>query len=115
VFEVGVGYKENVDQIVALMRRIGGELKQDEKFGPLIIDDIEVFGVDKFAESALIIKGRIRTLPIMQWDVGREFLRRLKAAFDLDGIEIPFPHRSIVFNGEDKLKLDQLINQKPTP
>jgi small conductance mechanosensitive channel len=59
-------------------------------------------GVDKFADSAVIIKGRIKTRPIRQWMVGREFNRRIKYAFDEKGIEIPFPHRSIYFGEASK-------------
>lgn len=97
VFEIGVAYKEDTDRVVQVMRNVADELKQDMNFGRLIIDEIEIFGVDKLADSAVIIKGRIKTQPIKQWDVGREFLRRIKQRFDREGIEIPFPHRSLYF------------------
>jgi small conductance mechanosensitive channel len=74
---------------------IGAEMRADPDFGDLILDDMEVFGLDAFADSALVIKGRIKTRPIKQWDVGREFNRRVKARFAELGIEIPFPHRTI--------------------
>jgi small conductance mechanosensitive channel len=57
---------------------------------------IEIFGVDDFADSAVVIKARLRTAPIQQWNVGREYRRRLKKAFDAAGIEIPFPHRTLI-------------------
>lgn len=66
-----------------------------------MLEEPEIFGVDKFGESSVVIKGRIKTKPIRQWEVGREFLRRVKLAFDRHNIEIPFPHRSIYF-GEKK-------------
>src|SRR6185437_8952910 len=70
------------------------------EFGPFILAPLEVIGVDRFAESAVIIVVRIKTLPIHQWRIGREFNRRLKKAFDLHGIEMPFPQRTIYF-GDD--------------
>ena len=95
VMDVGVAYKEDTDRVVEVMRRVGAELRGDSKFGAAMIDDIEVFGVDQFADSAVIIKGRLKTMPLQQWNVGREYRRRLKKAFDAAGIEIPFPHRTL--------------------
>ena len=95
VMDVGVAYKEDTDHVVEVMRRVGDELRQDPNLGPMILEPIEVFGVDEFADSAVIIKARLKTHPIQQWGVGREYRRRLKKAFDAEGIEIPFPHRSI--------------------
>jgi len=111
VFDIGIAYKEDVDKVIALMHEVGKALRDDEKFGPLMVGDIEVFGVDNFADSAVMIKGRLRTKPIKQWDVGREFLRRIKQAFDREGIEIPFPHRSIYFGEASKPIVAQLLKQ----
>lgn len=102
VFEIGVAYKESTDRVVEVMREVFAGMKEDETYGPLILEDPEIMGVDKFADSAVIIKGRIKTKPIRQWMVGREFLRRIKYAFDEKGIEIPFPHRSIYFGEASK-------------
>ncbi|WP_020677905.1 mechanosensitive ion channel family protein [Geopsychrobacter electrodiphilus] len=102
VFEIGVAYKENTDQVIEVMRQVGQEMQADETFGHKILEDPEIFGVDKFGDSAVVIKGRIKTLPIRQWEVGREFLRRIKLAFDEHDIEIPFPHRSIYFGDQSK-------------
>lgn len=110
VFTVGVAYKEDTDKVVEVMRRVGTELKEDETFGPFMVDSIEIFGVDAFADSAVNIKGRIKTLPIKQWDIGREYLRRVKKAFDQEGIEIPFPHRSIYFGEVSKPFAMQLLS-----
>ncbi len=112
VFGIGVAYKEDVDRVMPLMREVGAELRTDPKFGPLMVDDVEVFGVDQFADSAVVIKGRLRTRPIKQWDVGREY-RRLKHRFDAEGAEIPFPHRSIYFGEASKPIAAQLINGTP--
>ena len=113
VFDIGVAYKEDVDRVMEIMRDVGQELRSDAKFGPLMIDDVEIFGVDNFADSAVMIKGRVRTRPIKQWDVGREYRRRLKHAFDKEGIEIPFPHRSIYFGEASKPILSQLVQDTP--
>ena len=110
VFDIGVAYKEDTDRVVELMKEVGGKLREDPRYGPLMIDDVEVFGVDDFADSAVMIKGRIRTLPIKQWEVGREFRRRLKQAFDRAGVEIPFPHQSIYF-GEVSKPIDVRLMQ----
>jgi small conductance mechanosensitive channel len=97
VFDIGVAYKEDVDRVMAVMRSVGEEMRADERFGPLMLEDLELFGLDQFGDSAVVIKGRLKTLPIKQWEVGREFKRRVKYAFDREGIEIPFPHRSLYF------------------
>lgn len=111
VFDIGVAYKEDTDRVVEILKQVGAELRADEHFGPLMVDDVEVFGVDAFADSAVMIKGRLRTLPIKQWEVGRQFLRRVKQAFDLEGVEIPFPHRSLYFGEASKPVLAQLVEK----
>lgn len=102
VFDLGVAYKENTDAVVEVIREVFAGMREDETYGPLIIEEPEIFGVDAFADSAVVIKGRIKTRPIRQWMVGREFLRRIKLAFDERGIEIPFPHRSLYIGEASK-------------
>ena len=100
VFDIGVAYKEDTDKVVAIMKEIAEELRADPAFSPKIKEAIEIFGVDSFSDSAVIIKARFKTKPIQQWEVGREYRRRLKKAFDQSGIEIPFPHRTIYWGAE---------------
>ncbi|MCB2183872.1 MAG: mechanosensitive ion channel family protein [Desulfobulbaceae bacterium] len=102
VFDIGVAYKENTDQVIEILHSVGKTMFEDKEYGKIMLEPPEVFGVDRFADSAVIIKGRIRTKPIRQWMVGREFLRRVKLAFDENNIEIPFPHRTIYFGEESK-------------
>jgi len=102
VFELGVAYKERTDKVADVIRDVCDRMQEDPEYGPLILEPPEIFGVDKFDDSAVVIKGRIKTRPIRQWHVGREFLRRIKMAFDDAGIEIPFPHRTIYFGEESK-------------
>jgi len=113
VFDIGVAYKEDTDRVVEVLHRVGAELREDEYFGPLIIDEMEIFGVQQFADSAVMIRGRLKTLPIRQWETGRQFLRRVKKAFDAEGIEIPFPHRSIYF-GAASQPIDVLLSRQGT-
>jgi len=101
VFDIGVAYREDADTVMTVIKEIGEELRADTEYGPKILEPIEVFGLDAFADSALVIKGRIKTAPIKQWWVGREFNRRLKLRFDELNIEIPFPHVTMYF-GENK-------------
>lgn len=95
VLDMGVAYKEDVDHVADVMRRVGAELSADDVFGPKIIEPVEVLGVENFADSSVVIRLRIKTKPIEQWTIGREYRRRLKRAFDAEGIEIPFPHRTL--------------------
>jgi small conductance mechanosensitive channel len=95
VLEIGVAYKEDTDRVVTIMREVGEDLQQDPNVGRKMLEPIEIMGVDAFGESEVVIKARIKTLPIEQWAVGREYRRRLKKAFDRENIEIPFPHRTL--------------------
>ncbi len=95
VMDIGVAYKEDTDRVVEVMREVGEDFRHDQQVGRKILEPIEILGVDAFGESEVVIKARIKTLPIEQWSVGREYRRRLKKAFDREKIEIPFPHRTL--------------------
>lgn len=97
VFDIGVAYDSDIDQVMKVMREVDEQLRGDEAFSQLILEPMEVFGVDAFGANEIVVKGRIKTRPIQQWAVGREYRRRLKAAFDREGIEIPFPQRTLHF------------------
>jgi len=101
VFEIGVAYKEDVDEVMEIIKKIDEEMRHDPEFKDDILEPIEVLGVDQFADSAVIIKARTTTLPVKQWRVAREFNRRIKKRFDELKIEIPFPHVT-VYMGEGK-------------
>ncbi len=113
VFNLGVAYKEDVDRVSGIIKEVAQHLREDEHYGALMIEDAEIFGLDQFGDSAVVIKGRLKTKPIKQWEVGREFQRRIKAAFDEQGVEIPFPHRSIYFGEASQPFLARLLNEKP--
>ena len=113
VFDIGVAYKENPQLVMDVMKEIGDELRDDPTFKDTILEPIEIFGLDKFADSAIVIKARLKTKPSMQWAIGREYRKRLKDAFDARNIEIPFPHTTIYWGEKiNPLKLeinDQLL------
>jgi moderate conductance mechanosensitive channel len=101
VIDVGVAYRENVDEVIAIMTEVGQALRKDDDFKLKILEDLEMAGVDQLADSAVVIRCRFKVLPLEQWGVRREYFKRLKAAFDEKGIEIPFPHLTI-YQGVDQ-------------
>ncbi|MDD2704067.1 MAG: mechanosensitive ion channel [Acidocella sp.] len=101
VFDIGIAYREDVDEVIKVIEALGAEMQADENYANYILKPIEVLGLDQFADSAVIIKARIMTQPIQQWKVMREFNRRMKRRFDELNIEIPFPQQTIYF-GADK-------------
>ena len=101
-FDIGVAYKEDVDKVMGIMKRVGDKMMEDPEFKDKILEPIEVMGLDSFGDSAIIIKARFKTAPIEQWFIGRAYRRRLKIAFDAEKIEIPFPHRTIYWGEEIK-------------
>jgi len=101
VFDIGVSYREDVDEVIEVLKEIDEEVRNDPDFKEDILEPLEIFGLNKFDDSAIIVRARIKTKPIKQWRIGREFNRRLKKKFDEKDIEIPFPHRTI-YIGQDK-------------
>ncbi len=95
VLEIGVAYKENVDEVMQVMKDVGDELAKDPGFSHRILEPMEVLGLDSFGDSSVNIKARITTRPLEQWNVAREYRRRLKNTFDEKRIEIPFPHLTL--------------------
>lgn len=110
VFDIGVAYKEDVDQVIKIMQETGENLVQDASFKERIKEPIEIFGLDKFDDSAVVIKARIKTVPGDQWAIGREYRKRLKNVFDKKGIEIPFPHTTVYW-GEKIEPLELKLNK----
>jgi len=102
VLDVGVAYKEDPDVAIAALTEIGAELAADPKHQLSILEPLEILGVEAFGDSQVTIRVRIKTLPLKQWEVGRELRRRIKKGFDARRIEIPFPHLSVYF-GEASL------------
>lgn len=95
VFDVEVASKEDADKVMRVMREVGHELQEDRRYKASILEPLEVLGVESFDERALVVRARIKTQPAEQWQIGREYRRRLKRAFDAHGVEMPSPHQRI--------------------
>lgn len=96
VFELSIDYGADIARALDVMRETGKALCEDPAFARVILADIEIVGVDRLADSAVILKARLKTAPGQQWSVQREYLRRIKANFDAAGVRIPFPHMKLV-------------------
>lgn len=101
VLDLGISYRDDIDQIVDLLIQIGKEMESEEPYKSAILEPLQVLGVEKFDESQMVIRMMVKTVPLKQWDVGRELRRRIKIRFDEKGIQLPFPHRALIW-GEPK-------------
>ncbi|QQA44915.1 mechanosensitive ion channel [Pelagovum pacificum] len=101
VCDMGVAYRENVEEVRQAMLDAFEELRMDPDQNAGIMDDLEWFGLNSFGDSAVVLRARIKCLPGKQWGVGRAYNGILKRVFDERGIEIPFPHQTI-YLGESK-------------
>lgn len=102
VIDLPVEFDEEPDRVIAVLREVSAQLSSDPLFGTMILEPVEIFGVDRFTEQGVMVKARIKTLPNQQWQVGREFNRRLKAALDGAGIRIATASRQVQYNAVDE-------------
>jgi small conductance mechanosensitive channel len=109
VFDIGVAYREDVDEVIDIVKQVDDEMRKDAAFAENILEPIEILGLDQFGDSAVIVKARTKTKPVKQWAVGREFNRRLKKKFDEKDIEIPFPHMTL-YMGQNKQGRSPALN-----
>lgn len=91
VIDLGIEYDADIDQVMELLREAGRELMADAQYAPSILEPVEVLGVDAFNDSSVTIKVRVKTVPLKQWEVGRELRRRIKMVMDRHGVRLPFP------------------------
>jgi len=112
VLDMGIAYREDVDEARQAMFDAYDELRDDPDQGIFLLGDLEYFGLDAFGDSSVVVKVRIKTWPGKQWGVGRAYNRLVKKIFDERGIEIPFPHTTLVF-GESKGGTTQPIRIAP--
>lgn len=105
VFDVTVPYAESADRVLDVLRDVGIDLRRDAKFSALLIEDVELFGVDEFKPNGVVIKARLKTKPGKQWEVGREYRRRVLIACEHANIEIAPRSHSVV----------QEVSRQPQP
>ncbi len=98
--DVSVGYGEDLERVTEVINKVGKELAEDEYFGPLIKKPPQMLRVNKFGDSGIDIKILGETIPLKQWEVTGELRKRLKKAFDEEGIEIPWPHVKLYFGNQ---------------
>jgi moderate conductance mechanosensitive channel len=95
VIDLGISYREDPDRVGAVLRKIGADMQAEPTFAPWILEPVEILGVDAFGDWSVVLKMRIKTVPLKQWEVGREFRKRIRKRFEEEGIEIPFPERVV--------------------
>ena len=95
VMDVGISYSTPIETAYRIIQETGNTMREDAFLAPKILDEVEILGIDQWADSAIIIRVRIKVVALEQFLIRREFLKRLKIAFDLNGIEIPFPQRVV--------------------
>lgn len=97
VLDLGISYGEDIDQVIDLLIRIGKEMESEESLKDAILEPLQILGVEKFDESQMVIRMMVKTAPLKQWEVGRELRRRIKIRFDEKGIQLPYPHRVLLW------------------
>lgn len=100
LLDVGVGYGADVTHVMAVLKEVGMQMRADPDYGAKFLDDPEVWGVEALSDNAVTIRMIIKTVPLEQWVVAREMRRRIKYEFDRQGIEIPFPQRTVWIRSE---------------
>ncbi|HZI98258.1 MAG TPA: mechanosensitive ion channel family protein [Actinomycetales bacterium] len=95
VLDIGVGYGEDVSRVQDLLREVGADLTSDPEWGELVMEDPEVWGVEALSADSVVVRLVVKTVPLEQWRVARELRRRIKASFDANDVEIPFPQRTV--------------------
>jgi small conductance mechanosensitive channel len=99
VVDIGIGYDGDVDAAFEIMREVAAGLRTDPAFAPKILQDLEIAGVERLAETGVMLRARFRVVALEQWTVRREYLRRLKKAFAAAGIEIAYPRLRLYADG----------------
>ena len=115
VLDIGVAYKEDIDRVIDLLVQVGDKMWQEPEWSKKLLEPMVVLGVDQFADSAVIIKVMFKTVPLTQWEVGREYRRRVKNLFDKEGVEIPFPHRTLYLGSDQDWTVLQADRKPEAP
>jgi small conductance mechanosensitive channel len=95
---IPVDYNADIDQALKLIEETANQMKNEDPWRDMILEDPQVLGIENFSDRALMIRVWIKTQPLKQWDVSREFRRRLKIVFEAANIPIPLPQHHIIVN-----------------
>ncbi|WP_082376248.1 mechanosensitive ion channel family protein [Nocardiopsis sp. NRRL B-16309] len=101
VLDVSVAYESNLERVYEVLERAGREMREDPEFGKFLLEDPTVWGVQSLDADGVVVRLAAKTVPLEQWGVTRELRRRVKAALDSSGIEIPFPQRTVWMRSGD--------------
>lgn len=113
VIDIGVAYREDLDEVIEVMKEVGKDLREAPGFKERILSDLEMAGVDKLGDSSITIRCRYQVTALSQWDVRREYYRLIKRAFDERGIEIPYPHITVYPGHNKDGSVDPLLAEIP--
>jgi len=95
VLDIPVGYDKDVARVQQVMLDVAGRLTEDEQFGPLILEQPEVWGIEAMTQDSVVVRLAVRTQPLQQWTVARELRLRIKEAFASEGVDVPVPQQPV--------------------
>ena len=101
LLDIGVAYDSDVQRVKELIGEVARAVAEEEQWTGLILDEPEVWGVEQLAADSIVIRLVVKTVPGEQWGVARELRQRIKDRFDAEGIQIPFPQRTVWVRNED--------------
>ncbi len=102
VIDLPISYSEDPDRVAAVLKQIAAEMQADPAFAPWMLQPLEILGVDAFRDWSVVLKMRIKTVPTKQWEVGREFRKRIRRRFNEEGIQVPYP----ALRGDERARPD---------
>jgi small conductance mechanosensitive channel len=116
VLDIPVGYDKDVARVQQVMLEVASQLKDDEKFGPLILEQPEVWGIEAMTQDSVVVRLAVRTQPLQQWTVARQLRRRIKEAFAAQGVDVPLPQRPVSVPSGDGSGEENLSSEhRPSP
>jgi small conductance mechanosensitive channel len=116
VLDIPVGYDEDVARVQRVMLEVAAQLKDDEQFGPLVLEQPEVWGIEAMTQDTVTVRLAVRTQPLQQWAVARELRRRIKEAFAAQGVDVPVPQRPVSVPSGDGSGEEHLASEhRPSP
>lgn len=115
VLDVSVAYESDLEQVFAVLEETGQELREDQRFEGVLLEDPAVWGVQSLDVDGVVVRLAVKTAPLKQWAVTRALRRRVKESFDAAGIDMPFPQRTVWMRTEDDAASDDRAAFRPAP